>query len=125
MALRLFVCVFLLVVCLIISLARLGRLDWFPLRPASSPGAAKRTMLPRRLQPRTPDDYPACRLVSTPSTSGGLASAPVRPWSEVKSRRGVQPLLMVDNSDISPTRLTEWKTHRILASRGALPAPHF
>ena len=33
MALRLFVCVFLLVVCLLFTLARLGRLDWFPLRP--------------------------------------------------------------------------------------------
>jgi hypothetical protein len=47
MALHLFVFVFLLVVCLIISLALLWRLDWFPLRPASSQGAAKRTMLPR------------------------------------------------------------------------------
>jgi IS1 family transposase len=88
MALHLFVFVFLLVVCLIISLALLWRLDWFPLRPASSQGAAKRTMLPRLLKPRTPDDCPACRLASTASSAGEPAPVPVRPWSEVKSRRG-------------------------------------
>ena len=34
MALHVFVFVFLLVVCLLFSLARLGRLDWFPFRPS-------------------------------------------------------------------------------------------
>jgi len=34
MALHLFVCVFLLVVCLLLCLERLGRLDWLPLRPS-------------------------------------------------------------------------------------------
>src|SRR5215472_2840329 len=86
MALHVFV--FLLVVCLLLSLARFGRLDWLRLRPPSSRGGAKRTMLPLLLKPRTPDDCPACRLISTPSSSGGLASLPVRPWCEVKSRRG-------------------------------------
>ncbi len=88
MALHLFVCVFLLVVCLISSLARLGRLDWFPLRPSPSKGEAKRTTLHRLLKPRCPDDCPACHLSSTNSSGVGPASAPVRPWSEVKSRRG-------------------------------------
>jgi len=37
--------VFLLVVCLLLSLARLGRLCWFHLRPSSSRGRAKRTRL--------------------------------------------------------------------------------
>jgi hypothetical protein len=80
--------VFLLVVCLLLSLARLGRLDWFPLRPSSSKGRAKRSTLHRLLKPRCPDDCPACRLASTPASGGGLASTPVRPWREVKSRRG-------------------------------------
>ena len=79
--------VFLLVVCLL-CLARLGRLDWFHLRPSSSKGMAKRTTLHRLLKPRTPDDCPACRLGSTPSSGAGPAPAPVRPWSEVKSPRG-------------------------------------
>jgi IS1 family transposase/transposase-like protein len=84
MALHVFV--FLLVVCLFLSLALLWRLDWFPLRSSSSRAGAKRSTLHRLLKPRCPDDCPACRLGSTPSSSGG--PAPVRPWPEVKSRRG-------------------------------------
>jgi hypothetical protein len=85
MALQVFV--FLLVVFLL-SLARLGRLDWFPLRSSSSRGGVKRTRLPRLLKPRTPDGCPSCRLTSTPSSGRGPASEAVRPWREVKSRRG-------------------------------------
>jgi transposase-like protein/IS1 family transposase len=76
----------LLVVCLLLCLALLWRLDWFPLRPFSSHGGAKHTTLRRLLKPRSPDDCPACRLASTASSGGG--PAPVRPWREVKSRRG-------------------------------------
>ncbi len=79
---------FLLVVCLLLSLALLWRLDWFPLRPASSRGGVKRTRLQRLLKPRCPDDCPACRLASTASSGRGPAPAPVRPWREGKSRRG-------------------------------------
>ncbi len=45
-------------------------------------------MVRRLLKPRTPLDCPACRLASTASSGAGRAPAPVRPWSEVKSRRG-------------------------------------
>src|SRR5690242_998136 len=79
---------FLLLVCLLLSLARLGPLGWFSLRPSSSRGRAKRSTLHRLLKPRCPDDCPACRLASTASSAGGPAPAPVRPWREVKSRRG-------------------------------------
>ena len=79
---------FLLVVCLLLSLARLGRLCWFSLRPSSSRGRAKRSTLHRLLKPRTPDDCPACRMASPASSVGGPAPAAVRPWPEVKSRRG-------------------------------------
>ena len=37
----------------------------------------------------------------------------------------VQRFTVVDNSYCSPTRLTAWERHRILASRGALPSPQF
>jgi hypothetical protein len=37
--------VFLLVVCLLFSLVLLWRLDWFPFRPSSSRGKAKRSTL--------------------------------------------------------------------------------
>ena len=78
----------LLVVCPLLALALLWRLDWFPLRPASSQGAAKSTMLPRLLKPRSPDDCPGCRLGPTALSAVVPAPVPVRPWSEVKSRRG-------------------------------------
>lgn len=78
--------VFLLVVCLLFLLALLWRLGWFPLRPSSSRGRAKRTMLHRLLKPRCPDDCPACHLASAPSL--GAEPEPVRPWREMKSRRG-------------------------------------
>jgi IS1 family transposase len=76
--------VFLLVVCLLLSL--LWHLDWFRLQPFSSRGGVKRGTLHRLLKPRTPDDCPACRHASTAPSAAG--PAPVRPWCEVKSRRG-------------------------------------
>jgi transposase-like protein len=85
MALQVFV--FLLVVFLL-SLALLYRLDWFPLRPSASKGAAKRITVQRLLKPRSPDDCPACHSSSTISAGVRPAPALVRPWSEVKSRRG-------------------------------------
>jgi transposase-like protein len=80
--------VFLLVFFLMLGLALLWRLDWIHLQPSSSRGKAKHTMLHRLLKPRSPYDCPACRLASTASSVGGPAPAPVRPWREVKSRRG-------------------------------------
>jgi transposase-like protein len=88
MALHLFAFVLLLVVCLLLLLVRLGRLDWFSLQPCSSKGMAKRSRPPRLLKPRTPDDCPACRLTSEVLSAGMPAPVPVRPWREVKSRRG-------------------------------------
>jgi transposase-like protein len=88
MALHVFVFVFLLVVCLFLSLALFWRRDWFHRRPSHSRGGAKRTTVQRLLKPRCPDDCPACRLASTASSGGEPAPGPVRPWREVKSSRG-------------------------------------
>jgi len=79
---------FLLVVCLLLCLVLLWRLCWLHLQSSHSRGGAKHTKLHRLLKPRSPDDCPACRLASTASLGGGPAPAPVRPWREVKSRRG-------------------------------------
>jgi transposase-like protein len=80
---------FLLVLSLLLSLAILCFLCWPHHGPVPSKAAAKiRSRLPRQLKPRCPDDCPACRLASTPSLGGEPAHLPVRPWSEVKSRRG-------------------------------------
>jgi transposase-like protein/IS1 family transposase len=79
---------FLLLLCvLLFSLARLCFLGWFYHGPAQL-AAAKRTSLHRLLKPRSSDDCPVCRHASTPSSGAGPAPAPVRPWREVKSRRG-------------------------------------
>ena len=88
MAFYVFECVILLVVCLLLFLPLLWRFDWLPLWPFSSRGEIKHTAVQRLLKPRSPDDCPTCRLGSTPSSGGRPAPAPVRPWREVKSRRG-------------------------------------
>ncbi len=96
MAFHVFVFVFLLVVCFILSLALLWRLDWFPFRPSSSRGGAKRNTLHRLLRPRSPDDCSVCRLASPPTSGAGPAPIPVRPWSEVKSRRGAPKRIVTE-----------------------------
>jgi transposase-like protein len=69
-------------------LARLWHLSWPHLQPSHSKGGALRTTVQRLLKPRTPRDCPASRLSCTPSSGARPAPAPVRPWREVKSRRG-------------------------------------
>jgi IS1 family transposase len=74
---------------LIFSLALLCSLWWPHQGPAQSRAATKVcTTLHRLLKPRTPDDCPTCRLSCAHSSVVGPAPAPVRPWREVKSRRG-------------------------------------
>src|SRR5215813_7312650 len=80
--------VFLLVVCLLLLLALLWPLDRFALEPPHSQVARRRTLVHRLLKPRTPLDCPSCRLACTPSPSVRPDPALVRPWGEVKSRRG-------------------------------------
>src|SRR5262245_56345029 len=42
----------------------------------------------RLLKPRTPDDCPACRQQATAPTEPWPVRPSVRPWREMKSRRG-------------------------------------
>jgi hypothetical protein len=79
---------FLLVVFLLLCLVLLWRLCWLHLQRSHSRGGTKRTTLHRLLKPRTPDDCPVCCLASTASSAVEPAPTPIRPWSEVKSRRG-------------------------------------
>ena len=78
----------LLFVFMLLSLALLWRFDWLHLQASSSRGRAIPSAVHCLLKPHTPDDCPACRLASTPLPGDGPAPALVRPWSEVKSRRG-------------------------------------
>src|SRR6266702_8421722 len=84
MLMSLHVFLFLLVVCLL-SLALLGRLPWPHLQLSHAQAGRRRTLVHRLLKPRTPRDCPLCRLCSS---SVRPAPAPVRPWREMKSRRG-------------------------------------
>jgi hypothetical protein len=75
--------VFLLVVCLLLCLALLWRLGWFPLRPCSSRAGVKRSTLRRLLKPRCPDDCPACRLGSVRAKDAGEQQQP----SDLRAKR--------------------------------------
>jgi hypothetical protein len=87
MALHIFV--FLLVVCLLLSLTLLWRLDWLHLRPSSPREGAKRSTL-HRLRHRPAAQTIARPVVSAPLPRwvGGQHLRKSRPWPEVKSRRG-------------------------------------
>jgi IS1 family transposase/transposase-like protein len=80
--------VVLLVFFLTFSLALFWRHSWLPLQPSHIKAGAVRTTVHRLLKPRTPDDCPLCRLAATPSLGAGPVPSPLRPWREVKSRRG-------------------------------------
>jgi hypothetical protein len=117
MALHVFVFVFLLVVCLLLTLARLGRLERFQLRPSSSQDGAKCSRSPRLLKPRSPDDCPACRLASPPSSAA--VPVPVRPWREGKSRRGAPKRIHTEsfacpNPQCADFRITEAHIHALV-----------
>ncbi len=79
---------FLPVVFLLLCLARLWHLSWLQHTPPQSRARAMRTTVQRLLKPRTPLDCPACRLSSPFSSVVAPGPLPVRPWREVKSRRG-------------------------------------
>jgi hypothetical protein len=123
MALHIFL--FLLVVCLLLTLALLWRLGWLHLQPSHSAVASRRSPVHRLLKPRSPLDCPACRLASTASSDVEPASAPVRPWREVKSRRGAPK--RVNPAFLEPVNLSIRHARAALARRTwarASPAPH-
>ena len=78
--------VFLLVVCLLLCLVLLWRHDWLHHQPSHAQAGRRRPLVPRLLKSRSPDDCPACSHAYTAPSGAGPAT--VRPWSEVKSRRG-------------------------------------
>ncbi len=77
--------VFLLVVYLFLTLVLFWRLCRLSLQPSHAQAGKRRTLVRRLLKPRTPLDCPLCRLCSSAVRP---SPAPVRPWGEVKSRRG-------------------------------------
>jgi transposase-like protein len=83
-----YVFVFLLLSALMLFLAQLCHLYWTHHCLPHSKAVALYPVVHRLLKPRSPDDCPACRLSYTLSSSVEPAPPPVRPWREVKSRRG-------------------------------------
>ncbi len=73
---------------LLLCLAWLWHLYWLHHNPSHSSEGAMHPKIQRLLKPRTPFDCPACRLSSTLSSRVRPSPLPVRPWREVKSRRG-------------------------------------
>jgi hypothetical protein len=84
----LYVFVLLLLFCLLLCLARLWHFYLPHHYPPESRIEAVHTTVHRLLKPRSPGDCPTCRLASTFSWGVEPAPPPVRPWREVKSRRG-------------------------------------
>ncbi len=82
------VLVLLLLSFLLLFLAQLCHLYWTHHCLPHSKAVALSPVVHRLLKSRSPRDCPACRLSSTLSSSVELAPPPVRPWREVKSRRG-------------------------------------
>jgi transposase-like protein len=86
----------LLLFCLLLSLACLRYLYWFHHCPPHSKAVALHSAVHRLLKPRSPRDCPACCLSSTLSSGVEPAPQPVRPWCDIKSRRGAPKRVNTD-----------------------------
>jgi hypothetical protein len=84
--------VFLLLFFLMLSLAQLCHLYWTHHGLPHSKAVALHTAVHRLLKPRSPRDCPTCTLSSVVES----APQPVRPWHEVKSRRGAPKRVNTD-----------------------------
>ena len=73
---------------IMLYLAQLCHLYWTRHGFTHSQAGALHSAVHRLLKPCSPRDCPACRLSCTLSSGVELAPPPVRPWREVKSRRG-------------------------------------
>lgn len=80
--------VFLSLLLSLLLLAMVWFCQWYRFHHSSFQAkVARRALLPRALKPRSPLDCPAC-CDSSSCSSTQRPLSPVRPWREVKSRRG-------------------------------------
>jgi IS1 family transposase len=89
--------------------ARRPQLD----RPAAT------AMAQRLLKPRTPSDCPACCRQPALPPSASASPPPVRPWSDLKSRRGAPKHISTDgfacpNSACAYYRITDAQIHALV-----------
>jgi hypothetical protein len=88
--------VLLLLSFLMLFLAQLCHRYWTHHYLPHSTAVALHPVVHRLLKPRSPRDCPACRFSSTLSPSVEPAPQPVRPWCDVKSRRGAPKRVNTD-----------------------------
>ncbi len=92
---------------------------WRRYQHSQSYQGAVSTTVQRLLKPRTPDDCPACQQHATSPTRPAPARLPVRPWSEVKRRRGA-PKRVSTHGFACPTptcayyRITDAQVHALV-----------
>ncbi len=120
---------FLLLSLLILCLVRLCSLCWPHHCPAQPAAAARYTLIQRLLKPRSPHDCPACRLSCTLSSGVGSAPHPVRPWREVKSRRGAPKRVNTEgfacpNHHIDSNKIEKLNPHPAFLVGGRGPRAH-
>ncbi len=105
----------LIVVLVLGALALISRAHRQRQQP-SDRGAAIRERL---LKPRTPDDCPACRRQRALPAAAWAPVPPVRPWREVKSRRGAPKRIATDgfacpNPACAYYRITDAAIHALV-----------
>ena len=109
----------LLLLVLMFSLVRLCSLCWPHHGLAQSAAATRRTPLHRLLKPRSPHDCPACRLSCAHSSVVEPVPPPVRPWREVKSRRGAPKRVNTEgfacpNRECTYSGITDARIHALV-----------
>jgi hypothetical protein len=117
---------------LIVFFAWLWHLYWLHHKPPHSRVGTIHIKIQCLLKPHTPLDCPACRLSSTLSSDVEPAPLPVRPWREVKSRRGspkridtqgfAYPNHQYRQATITSLSDSRWRVRTDLA-RALLPQP--
>jgi hypothetical protein len=118
---------FLLVCFLMLCLAWLCRPSLLHRGLAHWRAGAVHPVVRRLLKPRTPRDCPACCVSSTFSAGAEPSPLPVRPWCEVKSRRGAPK--RIDTQGFACPNLqcqylgnTDARVHALVSSETPFPA---
>ena len=78
-----------------------------------------RSLVPRRLRPRSPLACPACCRSAARSSGQELSSRVVRPWREIKSRRGAPKRVTTEgfacpNSACEYSGITDAQVHALV-----------
>jgi hypothetical protein len=95
---------------------------WYLYRSHHGPAHSERrlrSLVPRRLRPRSPLACPACRRSAARSSAQELSFRTVRPWREIKSRRGAPKRVTTEgfacpNSACEYSGITDAQVHALV-----------